>query len=180
MTGTHTHTRWRHRANWLIVGVLVLAGIQAGLAPAVAQTADQSPEVDVTTDTADGNLTLSIRGANITEIDVTNVPDDWSVVTRRDDFGTYRNQLESRDRMVWLWSGTVSANVSVTFALPEDTDLAYDVSVVPYSGTTRGESVNVTSDDGDSESSGSDGPGFGVFTALLAVLLLAGTRHFRP
>jgi len=134
MTGNHTAIA----ITAVLVGVVIATLAASG---AAVQTED-APSIDaVETNGTDGNLTLSIRGSNLTEVDVTGVPDGWEVVDHEDDFGVFADQLANESRVVWLWRIPVSVNVSVTFSLPQDP--SYDLGVVPWSGTDQGESVAV-------------------------------------
>lgn len=134
MTGTNAPAT----ATAFLVGVALL-----GLAvPGAAVQTDDAPSIDtVATNGTDGNLTLSIRGSNLTEVDVTGVPDGWEVVDHEDDFGVFADQLANESRVVWLWRIPVSVNLPVTFSVPEDP--SYDLGVVPWSGTDQGEPVAV-------------------------------------
>jgi len=138
-------------ARTSLVALVVLAFASVG---AVAATAgpvaaqETGPTVtDVTTTRSNGTLTVSVTATNVTEIDVTGVPDSWSVTTHADNYGAYGDQLDAEDRVLWLWTVPVRANVSVTFAAAKGEPApAPGLEVVPYDGTDRGQAVPVFPD----------------------------------
>jgi len=108
-----------------------------------AQSSGAGPAVEtVTTNRTGGNLTVSVRATNVTEVDVTGVPDGWSVAAHDDDYGAYAAQLDE-DRVFWFWRVPVAVNVSVTFETPANAGRPADLAVVPYDGTERGQAVAV-------------------------------------
>jgi hypothetical protein len=145
----NAHTRSARLARVLLVVLVALAGaVVAGVAPAAATQQAQGPTVtDVTTTRANGTLTVTVRATNVTEVDVTGIPESWSVASHADNYGVYANQLDDESRVLWLWRIPVAVNVSVTFSAsggaPEP---APDLAVVPYDGTDRGQSVAVFPD----------------------------------
>jgi hypothetical protein len=150
MHETDTLSR-RSLAGTVAVVALVLASVVtlalALTAPgAAAQSSGDDPAVqNVTTNRTDGNLTVSVRATNVTEVDVAGVPDGWSVATHDDDYGAYATQLDE-DRVLWFWRVPVAVDVSVTFSLPADAGRPADLAVVPYDGTDRGQAVAVFPD----------------------------------
>jgi len=193
MTGTHLDTD-RLWARLTVAALAVAVCLAAFGAPVSSQTSEAKPTItNATGGTAmpGENVTVTLNSSNATEIDVTGVPDGWTVLTHRDDFGAYVDQRENRSRLLWLWSWTVSANVSVTFQIPADADPGtYELQVVPYAGKTRGEPRNVsvtvagaqstptpagteqpapdrtTTESEGGQSAGSSGPGFGLLSTL--------------
>lgn len=125
--------------------VLCVAVVAFTVPGGAIQTAQTGPTIEnATTTQSSGNLTITITATNVTEIDVTAVPDGWSVVAHDDDFGAYIDQLENESRVVWLWRVPGSATVSVTFAVPDPDPSTHEVHVVPYDGTDRGPAVSVS------------------------------------
>lgn len=150
--GRNAHARSARTARALLVALVALAGAGAvpatGVGPVTATQQAEGPTVtDVTTTRANGTLTVAVTATNVTEVDVTGVPDDWSVVSHADNYGSYADQLDAEDRLLWLWTVPVRANVSVTFTAaagaPEPDP---GVEVVPYDGTDRGQAVAVFPD----------------------------------
>jgi hypothetical protein len=147
MTDTTHHTR-RDAPHWerllgcgavavVAVALLLTAGVAAGNG---AQGATEGPRIEATNVTVSGtNVTVTVTAANATEIDLAGVPDDWTVRSHTDDFGTYLNQLDDGDRLVWLWTRSVSPTVSVTFGVPNGTtESSFVLEAVAYDGTTEG------------------------------------------
>ena len=174
----------------VLVGVLAPAAFAA---PGVAQSADTTnPTVEnVTTTAENGTVTIQAQIANATEVDVTDIPERWSVVEHEDDDGVFGDQTEGDGVVRWFWTVQVEATVSVTFAVPDNaTKRSPALETVAYAGTERGTPVESTpgrggsdnnspgdsdsSDDGssdeidNSDDGGNDGfgPGFGVGGAL--------------
>jgi len=134
----------------LVVGLVLVSVAGLGLTFAVPAGATQSsgdgPAVqNVTVNRTAGNLTVSVRATNVTEVDVTGVPDSWSVAAHDDDYGAYATQLDE-DRVFWFWRVPVAVNVSVTFSTPGDPGRPADLAVVTYDGTDRGQAVAVFPD----------------------------------
>jgi hypothetical protein len=147
-----TTTRRSPARTVVVVGLVLLsvAALTAAAVPGaatqperVAQSSGDGPAVrNVTTNRTGGNLTVSVYATNVTEVDVTGIPEDWSVATHDDDYGAYAAQLDE-DRVFWFWRVPVAVNVSVTFETPANAEPTADLAVVPYDGTDRGQAVAV-------------------------------------
>jgi len=112
------------------------------------------PEVtNVTATATDTNVTITVEASGVTEVDVRDLPEEWTVLSHRDDFGTYLDQTDEEARVVWLWPTTVPVSVSVTFSAPVSTSRPATVTVEPYDGTTPGPTWSVVVTDSDATAS---------------------------
>jgi PGF-CTERM protein len=166
----------------LLTATLLATVAMVATAPAVAQS-DGTLDLTVSADdaTAGENATVSYTVENTGDepvavvLDVTDVPEGWTVQAHADDGGNWRQDGK------WLFQ-TVEAGdsvePSVTFGVPEDASGEYTIggnASTAASSTTAEATFSVATP----TSSGS-GPGFGVAVttvALLAVALLARRQH---
>lgn len=130
----------------LVTVTLALTG--PAVTPSTAQESATGPEIAVQDVTVSGgNVSLTLTATNATEIDLTNIPADWTVRTHRDDSGTFLNEIEENGRLVWLWPAPVQSSVSVTFAVPDGTEQEdLGLRALTYVGTTEGEMVTIGMD----------------------------------
>jgi len=171
--------------------VLVASVSMVAVAPAAAQS-DGTLSLSVST-SADSvepgeELTISYTIENTGDettgvvLDVTGVPDGWSVAEHSDDGATWR------DDQKWLYqtveSGS-SVEPSVTYTVPDDASGEFTVggnattsassSTTAETTVTVGDSANATA----TATSGGSGPGFGAAVTVVAVLAVALLVHRR-
>ena len=168
----------------VVTAVLLGTVAMVAVAPVAAQSAsslDLSVEAD---DIEPGEeLTVSYTLENTGDeaaavvLDVTGVPEDWSVEGHEDDGGTWRDDNK------WLFQTVESGDSvepTVTFAVPENASGEFTVggnASTASASTTAETTLTVGSA---TPTSGGSGPGFGAavtVVALLAVALLARRQH---
>lgn len=161
----------------LLTAALLATVAMVATAPAVAQSdGSLSLTVDADDATADGNVTVSYTVENTGDeptavvLDVTDVPDGWTVQAHDDDGGNWREDGK------WLFQ-TVDAGdsvePSVTLGVPEDASGEYTIggNASTSSSSTTGETTfQVT---GATPTSSGSGPGFGAAVSAVAVLAVA-------
>jgi len=144
---------------------LVLFCLAAGLG--VAGVAAQEASISVSAEADDtvsagGQVTLDVTAQDTGFITVSNVPSSWSVSSSQNQ-GAFvapdgpGNEIQSSGTVLWAWADDrPSSEVSVTFAVPEDSqpgDVSLNIDVENGDGDTASDTVTVTVE-GDGEDVG--------------------------